>query len=273
MKDIRIDRFETKPEFVSDLADFDNSKAELYIRANVKNRHLLNELNIEKLWLIGAKEKDIEQIFSIHQPKHISFYQFLAKDLSCLESLNKCETLIMEWNTKATELWNFKSNLNLSKLAIRDFSKISDLSLLEKATQIKSLSLDGGMDKKLKVDTLKPLSKLPQLEFLRLTNIQVSDESLEPISNLGNLKILELSNQFPTIEYAKLAAKLVNTKCAMFNAYQKVEFKKDGILIYDTMITGKRKPFLLSTKDQSRIEKYKKEFEKLKITTHNNGYK
>lgn len=265
MNDITIDRFEKKPEFTSDLADFDNSKTELHIRADVKNRKLLNELNIEKLWLIGAKEKDIEQIFSLHQPKYVSLYQFLAKDLSCLENLNKCETLITEWNTKATELWNIESNPNLKKLAIRDYSKISDLSALEKANKIKSLSLDGGIDKKLKVDSLKPLSKLPQLEYLRLTNIKVGDESLEPIANLRNLKILELSNQFPTKEYANLAVKLTKTECSMFRPYHEVEIKdENGNLVYDRMIIGKRKPFLLSTKDKTRIEKYEKEFEKLK---------
>ena len=265
MNDITIDRFENKPDFVSDLANFDNSKTELHIRADVKNRKLLNELNIEKLWLIGAKEKDIEQIFSIHQPKYVSLYQFLAKDLSCLEQLDKCESLITEWNTKATELWNFQSNQNLRKLAIRDYSKISDLSALEKATKIKSLSLDGGIDKKLKVDSLKPLSKLLELEYLRLTNIKVGDESLEPIANLRNLKTLELSNQFPTKEYANLAVKLTKTKCSMFQPYHEIEIKdENGNLVYDRMIIGKRKPFLLSTKDQTRIEKYEKEFEKLK---------
>ena len=265
MNDITIDRFENRPEFISDLADFDNSKTELHIRADVKNRKLLNGLNIEKLWLIGAKEKDIEQIFSLLQPKYVSLYQFLAKDLSCLEKLTECETLITEWNTKATELWNFTSNTNLRKLAIRDYSKISDLSALEKAIQIKSLSLDGGMDKKLKLDTLKPISKLLQLEYLRLTNIKVADESLEPISKLADLKILELSNQFPTKEYANLAVKLTNTECSMFKAYHEVEIKDEkGNLVYDTMIIGKRKPFLLSTKDQTRIDKYKIEFEKLK---------
>ena len=211
------------------------------------------------------KEKDIEQIFSLHQPKYVSLYQFLAKDLSCLENLNKCETLITEWNTKATELWNVKSNRNLKKLAVRDYSKISDLSKLAEATQIKSLSLDGGIDKKLKVDSLKPLSKLTQLEYLRLTNIKVANESLVPLSNLRNLKILELSNQFPTKEYASLSVKLVKTECSMFRPYHEVEIEdENGNLVYDRMIIGKRKPFLLSTKDQTRIEKYEKEFEKLK---------
>ena len=105
---------------------------------------------------------------------------------------------------------------------------------------------------------------MTQLEYLRLTNIKVADESLEPISHLRNLKKLEVSNQFPTKEYAYLSVKLTETECSMFRPSHEVEIKDaNGKLVYDRMIIGKRKPFLLSTKDQNRIEKYEKEFEKL----------
>ena len=79
MNDITIDRFENKPEFTSDLADFDNSKTELHIRADVKNRKLLNELNIEKLWLIGAREKDIIQEKKIRPEQVAEFKVYYHK--------------------------------------------------------------------------------------------------------------------------------------------------------------------------------------------------
>lgn len=265
MKEIVINRFETKPEFTSDLIDFDQTKSELHIRPDVKNKKLLSKLNIEKLYLIGAKEKDIDFIFSILQPKYVSLYQFLAKDLSCLEQLKTCKTLITEWNTKAPTLWDFKENTNLRELAIRDYGKISDLSQLSEAKQITSLSLDGGIDKKLKLESLEPLGKLDQLKFLRLTNLKISDDSLKSLEKLENLEILELSNQFSTSEYAYLATKLPKTKCKMFNAVNSVNIKDEhGKIKFDTMVTGRRRPFLLTGKDDKKIEKYKNEFKKLK---------
>ena len=36
-------------------------------------------------------------------------------------------------------------------------------------------------------------------------------------------------------------------------------------LVWDTMVTGRKKSFLLSSKDQVKIDKYIKEFERLKI--------
>jgi hypothetical protein len=38
----------------------------------------------------------------------------------------------------------------------------------------------------------------------------------------------------------------------------------DNKLVWDIMVTGRKKSFLLSTKDQVKIEKYIKDFEKLK---------
>ena len=262
---MEIDRFENKPKYVSDLKDVDTSKTALHIRADVKNKNLITDFQIERLYLIGAKEKDIDFIFSHQQPKYVSLYQFLAKDLSCLEQLTNCETLITEWNTKAIELWDFRLNSKLRKLAIRDYGKINNIEKIGLAKQIISLSLDGGIDKKMKINTLNPIKNLTQLQFLRLTNIKVNDQSLEPIRELKHLQNLELSNQFPTAEYARLASSMPNTDCKMFNAINSVNIKDaNGQTVYDVMVTGKRRPFLLRGKDDARIEKYINDFEKLK---------
>lgn len=267
---IEINKYIEKPEFITDLANFDKSKSELHIKTDVKNLQLLKEFNLDKIWLIGAKEKDIDHIFSLIQPKYVNLYHFQAKDLKCLESLVDCETLIIEWNTKAQSLWDISANKKLRKLSISDFSKISDWSELESASQIRSLALDGGFGKALNVNSLNPISKLEKLEFLSLMNIKLSDESLAPIEELNSLKILVLSNKFPTKEYARLSVKLRNTKCNLFRAHIPVKITGEkNELVYDTMITGKRKPFLLSSIDFARIEKYEKDFEKLRNTFMN----
>ena len=264
MTEIEIDPYETKPAVISDISEFDFSKNEISITADAKNINLLENAKIDKLWLFGAKEKDIDRVFKIIQPEYVNLYQLLAKDLTCLEQL-KCKTLLADWNTKALKLWDLKRNGDLRKLSIRDFSKISNIDEIQVAKNLVSLSLEGGMWKPLKIDSLKPIIHLEKLEYLRIMQIKVADESLKPIAELNNLKTLEISNQFPTKEYANLAVKLSKTDCSMFQPFHKVEIEgEDGKLIYDTMIIGKRKPFLLSTKDGERIKKYETEFEKLK---------
>jgi hypothetical protein len=266
MTKISIDPYEVKPKIIEDLNDFDSSLNNLSITSKVKNIGRLKDLNIEKLWLFSAKEIDIDKIFNLIQPKYVNLYQVLIKDLGCLGNLTECETLLLDWNTKATELWDFRKNKKLINLSIRDFSKILNINELENISQLKNLSLEGGMWKSMKLESLKPIENNRNLEYLRLNNLSVKDNSLVSLWNLSKLKKLDISNQFPTKEIAILTKKLSKTKCKLFKPYIDVEIKdKNDNLIHDVMIIGKRKPFLLKSKDQKKIEKYIKEFDKFKL--------
>ncbi|MBP1840115.1 hypothetical protein [Formosa algae] len=260
-----IDPYETKPGIIEDLKDFDSTSNSLSITSKVKNIERLKNLEIDNLWLFSAKEKDIEKIFNLIQPKYVSLYQVLINDLSCLENLKACETLLLDWNTKATKLWDFKKNKKLKNLSIRDFSKISNIDEIENISQLKSLSLEGGMWKPMKLDSLKSIAVNRNLGYLRLINLRLKDNSLKPLWNLSKLELLDISNQFPTKEIAGLSRVLLNTKCSLFQPYIDVEIKdQNNNLKYDVMIVGKRKPFLLKSKDNKRLEKYIKEFKRFK---------
>ncbi len=261
-----IETIHQKPkEFIKDLAEFDQAQTSLHMSVTAKNIDRLKELQIENLWLVGAKEKDLQKILTLTKPNYLNLYQVLAADLTILETLSTTSTLILNWNTKSTALWDVEKNVQLKTLEIVDFSKLNDITDLSSARQIETLKLEGGIDKKLNIETLRPLSVLTNLKYLRLANLKVTDDTLRPLANLKNLEELWLSNQFDTKEYAWLATRLPNTKCDMFKAINKVHITDaKNILVWDTMVTGKRKPFLLSTKDKPKIDKYIADFEKLK---------
>lgn len=236
------------------------------MHVSAKNIERLKDLQIENLWLIGANDKELKKILPLVNPKYLNLYQVLAKDLTILEILTQAETIELNWNTKATQLWDISKNQSLNTLELIDFSKLEDIDQLTLAQQIRSLVLGGGHNKALRIKTLEPLSLLKNLNYLGLTNLKVEDESLKPLAELKNLKELEISNQFETKEYAWLATRLKNTKCRLFQATNPCNIVGiDNKTVSDTMVTGKRKPFLLSTKDQKRIEKYQAQFEQLKI--------
>ena len=73
-----------------------------------------------------------------------------------------------------------------------------------------------------------------------------------------NRQVLEVSNQFPTEEFAYLSVELPKTKCKMFSAWVKSPVMKP-----DTMIVGRRKPFLNFKKDRERIQAYEHSFAQL----------
>lgn len=109
-----IENLPEKPrEFVTDLQDFDVKKRSLHLFASAKNIDLLKELSIDNLWLIGAKDKDLEKILPMVNLKYLNLYHLLAKNLKILETQNKPEVIILNWNTKATTLWDISKNTNL----------------------------------------------------------------------------------------------------------------------------------------------------------------
>ncbi|WP_235824795.1 hypothetical protein [Bacillus salipaludis] len=115
----------------------------------------------------------------------------------------------------------------------------------------------GGIWNTLNLDTIEPIKHLYNLKILGLTNIKIKNESLEPISHLKGLLELELSNQFPTEEFAMLSVKLPKTKCDYFQAYVKLDEPIDN---KDVMVIGKRKPFLNSSIDIKKLQKYEEQF-------------
>ncbi|HYF30207.1 MAG TPA: hypothetical protein VD993_03715 [Chitinophagaceae bacterium] len=154
------------------------------------------------MWAIGLNDKELTKILSYTHPKCINIYQLLAKDLSPLEQLSNTETIILKWSTKATSLWDFSKNTSLKDLHIEDFSKLQSISEISQAKHLRNLILAGGVWKPLKIFSLSPLSELVHLEYLKLANIKVDDDSLRPLANLKNLNVLEITNQFETSEYA-----------------------------------------------------------------------
>lgn len=251
--------------FIKDLNDFDKNEKSLHMSVSAKNINRLRELSIENLWLVGANDKELRKILPLVNLKYLSLYQVLAKDLTILETLEKAETIILKWNTKSTRLWDISKNKELRTLEITDFSKLEEIDQLSLARQITYLTLGGGHTKPLKIKSINTLKDLTNLNTLSLTNIKIADNSLKPIGHLKNLKALSLSNQFETQEYAWLATRLPNTKCKMFQPINSCNIvDAENRTIWDTMVTGREKPFLLSTKDQARIDKYIKDFERLK---------
>jgi hypothetical protein len=255
---------EKPKKFIENLADFNSNDKSLIMSVKAKNIERLKELQIENLWLVGAKEKDLNYILPLINLRYLNISQLLASDLSIFETQKTIETISLTWNTKTETLWDFSKNKKLRTVEITDFSKLQDLRQLSSAKQIENLTIGGGNDKPIKILTLEPIGTLKNLKYLSLTNLKLYDDTLRPIGQLKNLEKLEISNQFDVKEYAWLSSRMPNTICKHFQATRQVQFFTNNILVYDTMVTGRRKPFLLSTKDNEKIEKYISDFQKLK---------
>lgn len=250
-----------QPEFVKDLKDIKQAPTEIALQGKTLNlEHLSSLPHIETMWIYSVNQKEFDLIINLINPKTLYIYEMRAEDLSALERLENVEKLYLCWNTKASKLWDMSKNPNLKYLSIEDFKRLNQIAPIKSCHNLKELNLAGGIWNTLNIDTLSSIKFLQNLRVLGLSNIKLKDESLEPICHLKNLLELELSNQFPTEEFARLSVKLPLTKCEYFQPFVKLENSIDG---KDIMVIGKRKPFLNSSKDIEKIQKYAEQFKVL----------
>ena len=234
--------------------------------ATLENFEILKRLpNLTHLELLNGKEAELKAfIASSVKVKILRLYNFQLADLEVLSEFEHLEYLILEWNSKATRLWNMQKMKQLKGLAILDLKRLENLNELETCPQLIELELSGGMNQKMNLESLEPIQSLANLEYLSLFNIWFKKYGLLPLNSVTSLKKLDVSNQFPTAEYAELSVALPNTACDRFSAYSQL---KTPLADYDVMVTGKGKPFLNSARDRKKIEKYVRDFEKLRSNT------
>ena len=86
---------------------------------------------------------------------------------------------------------------------------------------LKSLWIGGGIDRRIEVATLRPLSRLVNLEHLFLICMRLDEPSLTPLVALKKLKRLRIqSNMASMEEYARLAAALPDVESETLRGFK-----------------------------------------------------
>lgn len=247
--------------YVQDLRDMTTDMDTLFISGKTKNLHLLSSHSqIEHLYIRDVNQTQFDFLTTQLRLKTLWIYGSRAGDLSSLETQTELETLVLHWNTKATQLWDLAKHPRLQKLALQDHPKLHSIANLANCTSLEYLDLSGGIWNVFSLETLEPIRPLKKLRELSMSNIRVRDESLAPLTGLDALRLLSVSNQFRTEEYAMLSVKMPNVTCKLFAPYIRLEQPIDG---KDVMVVGKRKPFLNSVSDQARLQKVEYQFREL----------
>lgn len=210
-------------------------------------------------YLVGMKDGDIAAITPLLDVEYLYFYELRAADLAPLASLPRLRNLKVEWNTRLTTLDAIGRLTRLETLILVDTPKVRDLSALAALSNLTAFEYSGGIWNKQRAISLEPLGELPLLEELTLTNLTVESGGLRPLARCRSLTTLHLSNQFDTEDYAYLSVALPNVECPAFRPWMRVHHAGGA----DTMITGRRKPFLHSATEGDRIAAYESAFRKL----------
>lgn len=184
-------------------------------------------------------------------------------DFTPLEDLEHLRHLCIYWNHRATHLWNMAANPDLVALEAADLRKISDLGPLERGQGLRELWIGDKTWPKTRFDSLEPLGFLNNLVRLSVFPDRVTDGRIQPLGELHRLEELHAPSKLWTTEQlAWLRARIpATTVGGVLNASKRFEPQSNDD--NDTLVMGKRKPFLHSVRDADRIARYHDAFDDL----------
>ena len=229
-----------------------------------ENLHRLKSL--EALWCFGIDQTKLEQIAACGSLRELYCeYNLRITDLGCLKKLRHLEVLRLDSCSSIKSLEQLGEFTRLRGLGIENFKNVHDIKPLSKLTNLSALSVEGSIWTRMKIDSLAPISKLEELEFLGLTSLKVLNESLGPLANLKKLKKLSLANVYPFEEFARLAVKLPNTECQWFEPYISMGLTCEKCKEEKRVLTtGKGQSLLCPRCDARRLQQHVTEFNRIK---------
>jgi hypothetical protein len=181
-------------------------------------------------------------------------------DLSPIEDMSRLTHLAVFWNQRAQRLWNFSRNPDLLALHFTDFTKLDQLDdIAGGAPSLRVLEFGNANFSRYQVKTLDPVGQLHDLTSLSFNAKTIGDNRIQPLANLRKLRDLDFpSNQFTVEQLAWLRARLPDTVAGLsLDAVRPLRQPlRRGSKQLDLLVNGRRMPFLSSTADATRVQKY-----------------
>lgn len=186
-------------------------------------------------------------------------------DLSPLEDLPSLTHVAFYWNQRAVRLWDLSKTPSLKGLQFEDFTRLRSLDDLASATSLEELVFGDSVWVKTVFPSLSPVAELGNLRRLNFAVRRIEDGRVEPLARLRRLELFDCpSNLFTTEQLAWLRAHLpVTTQGRVLTPLRRLDRPLPGgggAPPRDVQVMGKRKPWLSSTTDATRIERYASDF-------------
>ena len=175
-----------------------------------KNLHHIARLaNLRRVWASGLDAQHLASLGSL-QAEVLALQDVRVENLESIAHFIRLRSLAL-WNApKLSSLRGVESLAHLEVFIVGDVKGPIELEPISRLNTVRTLSIEGGMYRSLRVPSLAPLRQLAQVERLRIASIRVDDRSLEPLSSMTNLTELFIANAFSLAQFAALANALPN---------------------------------------------------------------
>lgn len=230
---------------------------------------LANYPEVKSVTILGLSQDTFEYFIYTYgrQLRYINFFKNKAvEDWSLLGTLPELECVYWFHNQRITKLWDMSQNLALRVVELNDFTKLHDLSGVEKAPALEWFGFGDAVWSTSEIESLKPFidTKIKRIDFY---GKKIRDMDISFIPNMRNLEVFNFpSNHFTTVQVAWLVAKCPNLKGRVLEPYIDYMIWNEQTRESDipaVIIVGKRKPLLAVEGNEKRIANYIDKFEKL----------
>lgn len=179
-----------------------------------------------------VRQDYFEAICEMEQLESLNIWTSTVQDIGSIKKLSKLKKLTLSNFSRLTDLSPLLELRALESLSIAASFKVSDYGLIGDMASLRSLTLGGDYfaPRNLAISSLKPFTKLDQLEVLDLSSTSIKDRDYSPLLDLQKLKRLDASWRMKKEEREKIIKEHPSLQSGFFVAYDfiKNEFK-DGI--------------------------------------------
>jgi hypothetical protein len=215
------------------------------------------------VWASSPSPALLEVIARLPRLRAVYVQNLRRVDIRPLARCVSVEHLLVTWAPNQADIGFLSDMPSLRTLSLDDLKRLN-LETLPSLPNLTALNLSGGIWSTLKIPSLAPLDRLPNLRYLMLSNVRPADRRLMPLAKLQQLRTLELPNFFELEEFARLAAALPETRGrALTPFFTEARTDSRGEPVFackqcggsKVMMTGRPAVVLCSSCDSAKIAK------------------
>lgn len=205
-----------------------------------------------------------EDILAACHVEVLRLYHITLKSLDGIETLVETRELTLEWATKVESLAPVFRMPGLTTLSVFDFPRLRSLSGIEALSKLTELNLSGSrasLNPPLRLTTIEPVVRIPNLASLSLTNARLEDDDITPLARCTKLRRLHLSLRFERKQLAFLANRLNAQLETPITSHMESGLPCTRCDSEKFMFAGHRVQILCRDCDRPRFDKLVNEFE------------
>lgn len=193
----------------------DGAEKLTFLRQEKSHRGLSRLKTLRHLWAGRVNQEMVEEISALPELEILRIKSMSAASLEPLAKSRKLKRLIIHGGNRVADLeWTRALPPTLEVLYLEGLFRATEIAPLGELSQLRTLGLEGGMDRKLELKSLAPLQALADLQYLFLAATRVEDKSLAPLHGLKKLRHLSCGAYFRDEAFAALGKALPGLDCS-----------------------------------------------------------